>query len=343
MVNKEESRIMGPAQPGANNLLTDVAGLRVGNAQNLDVRTGVTAIIFDKPAICAAAVAGGGPGTRETDLLQAGTLVDSVDAVVLSGGSSYGLAAADGVAAALGADGRGYGLVETGGVPKSPIVPGAILYDLANGGDKNWGRNPPYRELGMEAYDKAGDTFNLGRVGAGIGARAGNRTGGLGSASIQNGMITVGAIAAVNCFGSATMPGTDVFWSWPFEENQEFGGARPAADFAMDANDTRGTKLDPQPGQNTTIACIATDARLSPYQAQRVADMALSGFSRAILPVFTPFDGDAVFVIATGTGADLRDQPALILSQLGEFSASTLARSIARGVFEAGSGKLQGS
>ena len=326
---------MSPAQPGAKNAITDVAGLKVGNAEDHAVRTGVTAIVCDQPAVCAAAIAGGGPGTRETDLLSAGTLVEAVDAIVLSGGSSYGLAAADGVAAALGADGRGYGLTDAPGVPKSPIVPSAILYDLANGGNKDWGREPPYRALGMAAYTSASETFALGNAGAGLGAKAGNQPGGLGSSSIHAVDITVGAIAAVNCFGSAIMPGTDAFWAWPFEEAGEFGGARPLGHFSTSADDVRGTKLDPQPGENTTIACIATDAALTPYQAQRVADMALSGFSRAIRPVFTPFDGDAVFILSTGKGRDLRSMPAFILSQLGEYAASTLARAIARGVYEA--------
>ena len=329
---------MSVAQPGDKNSLTDIKGLRVGNAQDTAVMTGVTAIICDEPAVCAAAVAGGGPGTRETDLLRAGTLVDAVDAIVLSGGSSYGLAAADGVAAALGADGRGFGLVDDTNVPKSPIVPSAILYDLANGGDKNWGRETPYRRLGMAAYDAASDSFVLGKAGAGLGARAGNRPGGLGSASLKTDGMTVAAIAAVNSFGSATMPGSDVFWAWPYEEAGEFGGARPAADFTMDALDTRGTKLDPRLGQNTTIACIATDVALTPDQAQRVADMALSGFSRALRPVFAPFDGDAVFVLSTAQVPLAEPSPGTIM-MIGEMAANTLARAIARGVYEAESRK----
>ena len=286
--------------------------------------TGVTAIICDEPCICASAVAGGGPGTRETDLLKAGTLVEAVDAVVLSGGSSYGLAAADGVAAALGADGRGYGLTASDGVPKSPIVPSAILYDLANGGDKDWGREPPYRELGMTAYDKASLTYEIGKVGAGLGANAGNRPGGLGTASyVTHDGITVAALAAVNCFGSTMIPETDVFWAWPFEEGSEFGGRRPLEPAATLADDLRGTKLDAQPGQNTTIACIATDAELTPYQAQRLADMALSGFSRAIRPVFAPFDGDAVFVLSTAKTPLPLPEPMSIM-RFGELAASAL-------------------
>lgn len=326
---------MKPATPGAKNSLTDVSGLKVGNAEDYTVRTGVTAIICDKPAVCAAAVVGGGPGTRETDLLRAGTLVDAVDAVVLSGGSSYGLAAADGVAAALGAAGRGYGLIDQPGVPKSPIVPSAILYDLANGGDKSWGREPPYRALGERAFDTASNEFPLGKAGAGLGANAGNRPGGLGTASYvtEDGM-TIAALAAVNSFGSTTMPTSDVFWAWPFEEDGEFGNRRPPTDLQIFSDDVRGTKLDPQIGQNTTIACIATDVALTPGQAQRVADMAISGFARAIRPVFAPFDGDALFVLSTAM-KPLGSPESMNLMRLGDLAASALARAIARGVFEA--------
>lgn len=323
------------AQPGSRNSITDVEGVRVGCAHDERVRTGVTAIIADKPAVAAAAVAGGGPGTRETDLLRAGTLVEAVDAIVLSGGSSYGLAAADGVAAALGADGRGYGLIDQPGVPKSPIVPSAILYDLANGGDKDWGRETPYRELGLKSYDALSADVPLGAAGAGYGAKAGAHPGGQGAASIvtEDGF-TVGALAAVNCFGSVYMPGTNVFWAWPFEEEGELGGARPPDGYTADAEDWGAAKMNPAPGQNTTIACIAIDAALTTDQAARIAQMALSGFSRAIRPVFAPFDGDAVFVLSTGAKSPPEPAPAAI-ARLGELAASTLARAIARGVHEA--------
>lgn len=321
--------------PGKLNLLTDVAGLRVGNAHHESIVTGTTVILADEPAIAAAAVAGGGPGTRETDLLAADTLVDHVDAIVLSGGSAYGLAAADGVASILGAQGRGFGMVDLPGVPKTPIVPSAILYDLANGGDKAWGDEPPYRALGQAALSNIGPEFALGQSGAGFGARAGQHRGGLGSASIvtDDGM-TVAALAAVNCFGSVYMPGTEAFWSWPFENDGEFGGTRPPQDYSADAEDWGEAKFNPQPGQNTTIACIATDVALTSGQAKRVAQMALSGFSRAIRPVFAPFDGDAVFVLSTGKIALPQPEPVAI-TRLGELAANTLARAIARGVYEA--------
>ncbi len=321
--------------PGPKNLITDVAGLRVGNAENAQANTGTTVIITETPATAAVMVAGGGPGTRETDLLAADMLVGQVDAVVLSGGSAYGLAAADGVAAVLGAQGYGFGMVDLPGVPKTPIVPAAILYDLANGGDKSWGETPPYPELGKAALANASRTFALGRSGAGYGAMAGQHQGGLGSASIVSADdMTVGALAAVNCFGSVYMPGTRTFWAWPYELNGEFGKTRPPANYCADAEDWGDAKLNPQPGQNTTIACIATDVTLTSGQVKRVAQMALSGFSRAIRPVFAPFDGDVVFVVSTGR-IPLPEPAPLALARLGELAAGTLARAIARGVYKA--------
>ncbi len=331
------------SMPGKRNLITDVPGLLVGCAEDQHVQTGTTVILAETPAIAAVAVAGGGPGTRETDLLAADTLVDQIDAVVLSGGSAYGLGAADGVAAVLGAQGRGFSLIDLPGVPKAPIVPSAILYDLANGGDKTWGEAPPYPALGRVALASAGAEFALGRSGAGYGAKAGLHQGGLGSASITTGDgMTVGALAAVNCFGSVYMPGTEAFWAWPFEHDSEFGGNRPPANYSADADDWGAAKLNPQPGQNTTIACVATDVMLTPGQAKRVAQMALSGFSRAIRPVFAPFDGDAVFVLSTGK-IPLPEPGPVALARIGELAASTLARSIARGVFEAHSAETRPS
>lgn len=324
------------SQPGKNNLITDIAGIRVGNAHDDNAKTGTSVILCQTPCVGAVAVAGGGPGTRETDLLAADKLVEHVNSVVLSGGSAYGLAAADGVAAALGARGEGFAMVDRPGVPKTPIVPSAILYDLANGGDKSWGATPPYRALGEAALAAAtDDRFDLGSAGAGYGALAGKHSGGLGSASIrtQDGM-SVGALVAVNSFGSVYMPGTDAFWAWPHEIDGEFGGARPGTSYRADAEDGGAAKQNPQPGENTTIACIATDIALTPGQANRVAQMALAGMARAIRPVFAPFDGDVVFVLSTAK-QPLADPAPLNLARLGELAAATLARAIARGVYEA--------
>lgn len=324
------------SEPGKTNLITDIAGICVGNAHDHGAKTGTTVILTEAPCVGAVAVAGGGPGTRETDLLAADKLVDHVDAVVLSGGSAYGLGAADGVAAALGARGRGFAMVDRPGVPNAPIVPSAILYDLANGGDKSWGETPPYRELGKSALaDANGGKFALGRAGAGYGAMAGQHSGGLGSASIKSadGM-SVGAVVAVNSFGSVYMPNTDAFWAWPYEIDGEYGGVRPPASYIADADDWGAAKHNPQAGENTTIACIATDVALTPGQANRVAQMALAGMARAIRPVFAPFDGDVVFVLSTAK-QELPDPAPLNLARLGELAASTLARAISRGVHEA--------
>jgi L-aminopeptidase/D-esterase-like protein len=288
--------------------------------------------------VCGVDVRGGGPGTRETDALAPETLVDAVDAIVFAGGSVYGLGAADGVVAAMGAEGRGFGLVDMPGVPRSPVVPGAILYDLANGGDKAWGETPPYAALGRSAYAARSRKAPLGSVGAGRGAQAGARKGGQGSASIVSADgFTVAALACANSWGSTTMPGSDVFWAWPFEIDSEFGGQRPAAGAHADAEDWSGAKFNPQPRANTTIACVAVDADLTPAEAKRVAQMASAGFARAIRPVFAPFDGDVVFVLATG--AKKTPEPrALSIARFGALAADCLARAIARGVYAASVG-----
>lgn len=332
------------ARPGPLNLITDVGGLLVGSAHDARVGTGVTVIRPTARAVAAVVVAGGGPGTRETDALAADTLVDAVDAIVLSGGSVYGLAAADGVTAVLGAAGEGYALVRSAAVPVSPIVPAAILYDLANGGDKAWGEAPPYRALGMEALGHAKTNFDIGRVGAGFGARAGAAAGGLGSASVvTHDGVVVGALAAVNSHGSVTMPGTNAFWAWPFEQAGEFGGARPPADYTLDLDDWGGAKSNPGAWSpdavsggrtNTTICCVATNVALSPPEAQRVAKMAMAGLGRAVRPAFAPFDGDVVFCISTGQIERTEMRP-FVIARVGELAAGCLARAIARGVYAA--------
>ena len=317
--------------PGPRNLITDVPGLSVGQAEDIGARSGVTVILPDDRAVCAADVRGGAPGTRETDALAPENLVEAVDAVVLSGGSVYGLAAADGVVAWLGARGRGYGLIP--GVPKSPIVPGAILFDMANGGDKDWGEDPPYRALGRAAAAAAGPDFALGTAGAGYGAMAGSLKGGLGSASaVTSDGYTVGAIVAVNSWGSVTAPGGRTFWAAPYELEAEFGGLGSAGLRA--GPDEWGLAKRPADARNTTIACVAVDAVLTPAQAKRLAVMAQDGFARAIRPVHAPFDGDVVFALSTGR-RPLADPADYTLARLGALAADTLARAVARGVFEA--------
>jgi L-aminopeptidase/D-esterase-like protein len=323
-------------QPGAGplNLITDVAGVRVGEAHDAAARTGVTVILPPDRAVCACDVRGGAPGTRETDVLALENLVDEVDAIVLSGGSVYGLAAADGVAAALGASGKGYRLAAAPGVPSSPIVPAAILYDLANGGDKGWGESPPYRELGVRAARGADAIFELGTAGAGYGAMSGRLKGGLGSASaIGEDGFCVGAIVAVNSFGASVAPGGRTFWAAPYEIEAEFGGLGAAGLRA--APDDWGLAKGPPTGrENTTIACVATDAALTPPEAKRLAIMAQDGFARALRPAHSPFDGDVVFAFATGA-RPLGERRWLAVAKLGALAADSLARAIARGVYEA--------
>ena len=323
------------ARPGPLNLLTDVEGLAVGSAADARAATGATVVLCAQPTVCAVDVRGGAPGTRETDLLAPGRLVEGVDAVVLSGGSVHGLAAADGAVGWLAAQGRGFAFGP--GVPTAPIVPAAILFDLAGEGDKRWGDEPPYRRLGWEAAAAAAPgRFALGAVGAGHGARAGRLQGGLGSASLvgEEGL-AVGALAAVNAMGSAVMPGARAFWAWTEEIGGEYGGVRPPPGWRPPAPDDWGlAKLAPGLRQNTTLAVVATDAALTPGQAQRLAVMAQDGLARALRPVHTPFDGDVVFALATAR-RPLPEPWARSLTLLGERAAATLARAVARGVHAA--------
>ncbi|MGP2696792.1 P1 family peptidase [Serratia marcescens] len=325
-------------RPGARNLITDVPGLKVGVAQDSRVRTGATVILPDSPAIAAVDVRGGGPATRETDALGEDNLVQTVDALTFSGGSVYGLAAADGVAAWLGQQGKGYALRPAPGVPVSPIVPTACLYDLANGGDKNWQLTPPYRQLGIDAVGKAGLNFPLGTVGAGYGAMTGmgKLKGGLGSASIiaANGA-TVGALVAVNSLGAVVAPGTRAFWATPYEIDGEFGNGGAAALAQLRAQGEDWMEQEPQGGRkNTTLACIATDLALTRVELKRVAIMAQDGMARAIRPLHSPFDGDVVFALSTGQ-REVQGSRELAVLQIGALAADTLARAIARGVHAA--------
>lgn len=309
------------------NLITDVPSLRVGHAGDTKLGSGVTAIVFDAAVVASVDVRGGGPGTRETALLDPAQTVEGIDAIVLSGGSAFGLDAASGVQAWLREQGRGFQVRDA----RVPIVPGAILFDLLSGGDKNWGRYPPYRELGYEAARTASGDFALGSVGAGLGATTVNLKGGIGSASAQTrGGLMVGAIAAANAAGSMTIGNSAHFWAAPFEQGKEFGGRGWPATIPSDALAFRSKGA---PGENTTLAVVATDAKLTKAQAKRLAVMAQSGLSRAIYPVHTPLDGDVVF--AASMGAKPLPDPVFSLSELGMIAANVLARAIARGIYEA--------
>ena len=311
-------------KPGMRNSITDVAGLKVGNASDARVKTGATVLVGARPFVAGLHIMGGAPGTRESDLLAPDKLVQEVDALVLSGGSAFGLDAGSGVADAMRAAGRGFEVVGQ----RVPIVPGAILFDLANGGDKDWGENP-YKALGRAALDAAGSDFEIGSVGAGTGATLADLKGGLGSASLvlENG-ITIGALVAVNAVGSVTYGGAN-FWAAPWEFGAEFGGLGAGTGF--DPGATPRTKANP--GEATTIAIIATDADLTQAQATRLAVAAHDGMARAIHPSHTPYDGDLVFAAATGARA-LSD-PALDPLLMGHAAATCLARAIARGVYAA--------
>ena len=326
------------AGPGPRNDLTDISGLSVGSAHDLRIATGTSLVLCERPFLAAVDVRGGGACTRETDVMNPAGLVETVDAVVLSGGSVYGLAAADAVTAALGERGTGFALFEMDGVPVSPIVPAACLYDLANGGAKRWGRTPPYRELGFAALDDAlaGTPVRLGREGAGYGAGAGAHPGAVGSASWRGDEgITVAALVAVNCFGSVTLPGQDdVYWAWPFEIAGEFGGARPDPARPFELDDWGAAKFNPGARTQTTLAVVATDADLTRDETRRLAVMAQDGLARAIRPVHAPVDGDVVFALSGGF-RPLAEPRALDLTRLGALAADCLSRAVARGVHAA--------
>jgi L-aminopeptidase/D-esterase-like protein len=321
---------MTTIRPGPLNLITDVPGLAVGNAHDPRAWTGVTVVLFETPACIAADVRGGAPGTREIAALDPAATVQTADAVVLSGGSAFGLDAAQGAMEWLAARGRGVAV----GSARVPIVPAAILFDLLNGGDKAWAR-PPYRALAAAACDVAGRRHALGNAGAGYGAKAGPLKGGLGSVSavLPDGT-TVGALAAANPVGSVVVPGTGTLWAWPFEQAGEMGGQVPPAgpvplepEFSRSAEDT--------PGANTTLAVVATDADLTRAELQRVAIMAQDGLARAIRPVHTPFDGDVVFACATGRRRLPAEGRVAALAAIGAVAADCVARAVGRGVYEA--------
>jgi D-aminopeptidase len=324
-----------PVTPGPRNLLTDIAGIRVGHAGDARIASGTTAIVFDEPTVVSADIGGGGPGTRETDLLDPARTVERIDAIALSGGSAFGLDAAGGVQAHLRSIGRGYAV----GDARVPLVPAAILFDLVNGGDKDWGRYPPYRELGFAAAEAAHIDFALGSVGAGLGATTVNFKGGIGSASAMiDGGFAVAALAAVNAAGGVVVGDGPWFWAAPFELDAEFGGRGFP-------NKVPPTALLPRtkgaPRMNTTLVVVATDAALTKAQARHLAAMAQDGFALAIHPVHTPLDGDIVFAAATGRVP--LTNPAFDLMKIGSAAAQVVARAIARGIFEAEALKFPGA
>ena len=325
-------------RPGSRNLITDVDGILVGNQEDQRLRSGVSVVLCERPSVASVDVRGGAPGTRETDLLDPSCYVDRIDAICLSGGSAFGLSSTDGVMRWLRERGRGLAIADV----VVPIVPTAILFDLLNGGDKHWDW-PPYREMAYAATSRASRDFALGNAGAGLGAKAGNLKGGLGSASAIDPTtgLQVGALVAVNARGYTTMGDMPQFWAWPLEQGEEFGGLPPPAHGLSLAvsHDRADLSHDPadaarhDPRANTTIAVVATNARLEKASAHRLAVMAQDGLARSIRPVHTPQDGDTVFVVASGTH-DLQVDH-LTLAELGTLAADCLARAVARGVYHA--------
>jgi len=287
--------------PGPRDLLTDVAGFRVGHAIDERIRTGTTVVLPDAPVLMSGDVRGGGPGTRETDLLDPVGHIEEFHGVVLSGGSVFGLDAASGVVDWLSA--RGIGLDR--GPRRLPIVPAAILFDLRNGGDKDWGDVSPYRRLAVMACESAVEDFATGPEGAGFGAIAGDRPGGVGSASAVTDTFTVAALVAVNSFGVVTSP--------------------------EDAPAPVPMPKIPRPGENTTLAVVVTDLALSKPQAKRVAMMGHDGLARTIRPIHTPFDGDTVFVMSTRT-RPMEGEPSVAIATLGTLAADVVATSVRRAV-----------
>ncbi|MEP4380095.1 MAG: P1 family peptidase [Alphaproteobacteria bacterium] len=324
---------------GVRNAITDVAGLKVGFAEDADIRTGVTVVLPDTRAVAAVDVQGGGTGTRELELLRADATIETVDAIVLGGGSAFGLSAADGVMGWLAERGRGF---PVGGL-HVPIVPGAILFDLLNGGDKTAFRDKPdtalpYRALARAAAETAGMEVSLGNAGAGFGATTTGHDGrklkgGQGTASVVlDGDVTVGALAAVNALGSVVTNGAGQFLAGALERDDEFGGWGGAP--SLEVPDHPLDKYGLRDGlSNTTLAIVATDAALTKAQTARVARMAQAGLARAIRPVFTPMDGDIVFALATGKAPIAN--PVLDVARIGMAAADCLSRAVARGVFAA--------
>ena len=314
---------------GPLNLITDVEGLRVGNAEDHRLKSGTTVLVADRPFRASVDVMGGSPGSRETELLAPDKVVEAVDALVLSGGSAFGLDAASGVSDALRKAGRGF-KVETAIVP---IVPGAIIFDLLNKGDKDWDENP-YRALGRKAFDNAAVQFRLGTIGAGVGALTANLKGGLGSASLViPGGFTVGALVIANPTGAVTVGDSKHFWAAPFEVEGEFGGVGPFVGSVPFEQSARSKRDWVNPIANTTIAIVATDADLTKAQLKRLAVAAQDGIARAASPAHSQVDGDLVFSVSTGKKSV--DNPVANIMHLGHAAAVCLSRAIARAIYHA--------
>ena len=304
-------------------------GVSVGHATDLALGSGVTAIIFDEPAVASVSVLGGAPGSRDTTMLEPEMSVERIDAITLSGGSVYGLDAAGGVLAWLRERGRGelFGTLV-------PVVPAAVVFDMRNGGDKNWGRFSPYREMGYAAAEAAGrGPIALGTIGAGTGATTPLVKGGFGTASgLAGNGYRVTALTVTNAVGNPLIGTGPHFWSAPFEQDGEFGGLGwPPAPLPPGALLPR-LKGQPAPEGGTTIGLVVTDAPLTKAQAKRLAIAAQDGVARAVLSAHLPYDGDTMFAASTGDGPAIDVQGLTLLCHT---ATMVTARAVARGVFEA--------
>ena len=318
-------------KPGAGNALTDVAGITVGNAVDETIRTGVTVVAFDTAMRCAVDVRGGGPATRETNAVGPDGTLGIAHGITLSGGSVFGLAVADEVAIDLSAKGSGF--LPVADAPPVPIVPAASLYDLNNGGSKDWGNSPPYRALGAAAISALSKNVGCGSVGAGYGATAGAWLGGLGTASVDLGEgLIVSTLIAVNSIGSPIMPDGSCFWSWPFEHDDEFGGLRPGHETAAHDPLPIDLKGGIAPGAATCIGVVACSMPLDRSSLSRIAIMAQDGLARAIRPSHAPFDGDTIFAVCPNTEAKGSPEQTMLV---GSAAADCVSRAVARGVWEA--------
>ncbi|MEO1649773.1 MAG: P1 family peptidase [Pseudomonadota bacterium] len=319
-----------------HNDLTDIDGVTVGHAHDTSAVTGATCVVIERPNVAAVVVGGGAPGSREHAILAADTVNDGVDAVMLSGGSAFGLDAAGGAMAELASRGLGVAVGDT----HVPIVPQAIIFDLLNGGTKPVTEAPMYWYLGRDACRAAaGGPIAFGSCGGGYGATTANLKGGVGSASVRMASgVRVAALSIVNAIGSATVGDTPYFWAAPVERNGEFGGHGWPADVTV--NDAplmikgggAGSVDGDEPPPSTTVSVIVTNAHVTKAECQRFATMALGGLANAIRPALAPMDGDTIFFIA---------RPEIAIggfaggTSVGQAACDCLSRAIARAVFNA--------
>ncbi len=312
--------------------LREIPGeIRIGHATDSDLGSGVTVIVPDKPAVASVDIRGGSPGTRDTHLLLPEQTVTYIDALVLSGGSAFGLDAAGGVQAWLREQGRGYPIDPY----RIPIVPSGILFDLRSSGNKDWGRYSPYRELGFAACQKLSSEPEEGRVGAATGAGTATIPGGFGVASqmLPDGRL-VTSVAVVNAIGSPLIGETRHFWAAPFERHAEYGGLglpNPWPSNALEVRTKGGADISIL--ASTTLGAVLTDVPLTKAGAKRIATMAHDGLARAIYPAHTPADGDLIFCLSTGGNAASEDK--IDYTRLGTAAANTMCRAIARGIYKA--------